>query len=136
MVELQILDEGGHYETGIGFDWDEDRPQSNILVISDARGRNIEFVGGNQTFPWWKIEGASRDRDKNFAIVGPVSEITYFSDKHHLGYPKREADGNEYYHKFGKDPSGDIPWLVYDTLNNHMMLIGGDYEIRNEGITG
>jgi hypothetical protein len=136
LLELVILCEDSLNGTPISFDWDETRPEANILVVSNAAGTNIEFIGGNQNFKWWQVEGASRDTGKHLALIGPLGEITYFADKHHLGYPKHEADGNEYYHEFGKDPTGDVPWLVFDTLNSEMWLVGGDYKIKPEGITG
>lgn len=137
LVELRILDESGTAETPISFTWDEMKPKTNILVISNAQGTNIEFIGGDQDIDWWHVEGASKDDSKHFALVGPVSEITYFADKHHLSGPAKQKHGMEYYHRFGEDGSnGELPWLVFDIMNTRMMLVGGSYTIEPEGITG
>ena len=76
-------------------------------------------------------------------LVGPVYEIVYFADKHHLTGPKQQKTGMEYFHEFGEDEGfvkGDafdqLPWLVYDRRNVKLLLVGGSYTIEPEGITG
>lgn len=133
LMRLDILTEdAGHYQT-INFDFQPDA-SDNIRMISDAVRKNIEFVGGDQSFNWRAIEGAS-ETEKNLILVGPVVEIDYWSDKYHLGGAPAEQGGYTYFHKFG-DEGGEIPWLVYDTRNEKLLFVGGDYTIEPEGITG
>ena len=133
LMRLDILmEDATHYQT-INFDFEPGAPD-NIRLISDKSRKNIEFVGGDQAFDWQGIEGAS-ESEKNLVLVGPVVEIDYWADKYHLGGTAAEQGGYTYFHKFG-DEGGEIPWLIYDTRNEKLLFVGGDYTIEPEGITG
>ena len=74
-------------------------------------------------------------------MVGPVREITYWADKHHLSGPKSQAKWIEYFHEFGEriqfdEDEGELPYLVFDRRNRKLLLVGGAYTIEPEGITG
>lgn len=131
LQRLDILMEDGRNFQSIEFDWEEGG-RDNVMVVA-GDDHNIEFVGGDQSIPWQEIEGASKT-EKNIVIVGPVCEIDYFADKHHLGNDEQKY-GITYFHEFG-DEGGDLPWLAYDTRNEKLLLQGGDYTIEPEGITG
>jgi hypothetical protein len=133
LQRLDILSEDGGSYQSIEFDYDP-ASDNNILVTSDPHGQNIEFVGGDQRFDWREIEGAGESK-KHLVLVGPVVEIDYFADKWHLGGSESEKAGMTYFHKFG-DEGGALPWLVYDTRNEKLLFVGGDYTIEPEGITG
>lgn len=132
LERLDILMDDGHSAIPIKFDF-EPGSENNILVVSDPEGKNLDFVGGDQEIPWDEIEGVATD--KNLVLVGPVCEIDYFADKHHLTGPAEQKRGITYYHEFG-DQGGELPYLVFDTRNTKLMLVGGDYSIEPEGITG
>lgn len=132
LERLDILTEDGKHAIPIKFDFEQGSPD-NVLVVSDPDGKNIEFVGGDQSIPWHQIEDIATD--KNLVLVGPVCEIDYFADKHHLEGPEEQKQGITYYHEFG-DEGGELPYLVFDTRNSQLMLVGGDYTIEPEGITG
>ena len=132
LERLDILTEDGRNAIPIEFDC-EPGGKDNVLVVADPEGKNIEFIGGDQSFPWDQIEDTATD--KNLVLVGPVCEIDYFADKHHLDGPDEQKRGITYYHKFG-DEGGELPYLVFDTRNEKMMLVGGDYKVEPEGITG
>lgn len=140
LVELNILTEDGDSEIPIRFRYSPrrgDGPQddnNNVLVVSNPSGTNIEFVGGDQKINWRSVDGAHID-DKNLVIVGPVHEIVYWADKHHLSGPQSQKNGMEYYHEFGEE-DGELPVLVYDRRNAKLLLVGGNYTIEPEGITG
>jgi hypothetical protein len=133
LVELCILTEDGEAEIPIRFPYHPES-KSNVLVVSNPAGTNLEFVGGDQDIDWRSVEGASVD-DKYLVSVGPVSEIVYWADKHHLSGPKSQADGMEYYHEFGEE-DGELPYLVFDRRNTKLLLVGGNYTVEPEGITG
>ena len=95
-----------------------------MYVTVDPAGRQIAFVGGDQTLP------VDKDGNKFLTDVGEVYSITYFTHKHHL------SDGkgfSSYIHKFGEE-GGVRPLLAYDTLNKKMLLLGGSYTVEPEGI--
>lgn len=132
LMRLDILMENGRDSQSIVFDF-EQGAEDNVLMFAPD-DHNIEFVGGDQDFPWWKIEGATQS-DKNIVLVGPVCEVDYFADKHHLSGPKEQKEGITYFHEFG-DEGGELPTLLFDTRNKKILFAGGDYTIEPEGITG
>jgi hypothetical protein len=133
LERLDILMEDGHSFQSIQFDFVLGS-DDNVLVVGDPDKQNIEFVGGDQDIPWREVEGAS-EAEKNLVIVGPVCEIDYFADKHHLEGPAEQQHGITYYHEFG-DEGGELPTLLFDRRNTKLLLAGGDYTIEPEGITG
>lgn len=139
LVKLCILSEDEEWETPITFPYDPDS-ENNVLLVSNPDGNNLEFVGGDQDIDWRAVEGASMN-DKYLVMVGPVREITYWADKHHLSGPKSQAKGIEYFHEFGEriqfdEDEGELPYLVFDRRNRKLLLVGGAYTIEPEGITG
>lgn len=134
LVRLGILDLVGTHQIPISYPYDPDRPEENILCVATDK-HNIEFVGGDQAFDWQDVEGASTSDLKNLVFVGPVAQIDYWADKHHLTGPAQQRDGMIYYHPFG-ETGGELPWLIFDTRNEKLLFVGGDYTIEPEGITG
>lgn len=132
LMTLDILMPNGTESQTIRFDFDKGGT-GNILVVAPNKG-NIEFVGGDQDFNWWEIEGATQG-DKHLVLVGPVCEIDYFADKHHLDGPEEQKQGITYFHEFGEG-GGELPLLLFDTRNKKLLFAGGDYTIEPEGITG
>ena len=133
LVELHILTEDGEADIPIRFPYDPAR-EDNILLVSNTAGNNLELIGGDQDIDWRAVEGAAIN-DKYLVMVGPVWEIVYWADKHHLTGPKQQARGMEYYHEFGEE-GGELPYLIFDRRNTKLLLVGGDYTIEPEGITG
>lgn len=134
LARLGILDPAGTHQIPISFEYDPETPRDNILLVATDE-HNMEFVGGDQYFDWQDVEGASTSELKNLVFVGPVYQIDYWADKHHLTGPKQQQDGMIYYHIFG-ETGGELPWLIFDTRNTKLILVGGDYTIEPEGITG
>ena len=134
LIRFGILDPAGTHQIPIDFECDPDSPEENILVVA-TDDHNIEFVGGDQDFDWQDVEGASTSDLKNLVFVGPVYQIDYWADKHHLTGPKQQQDGMIYYHPFGEE-GGELPWLIFDTRNTKLLFVGGDYRITPEGIAG
>jgi hypothetical protein len=134
LIGLEILTEDGHYRYPIEWDYDRDGGPGNIELVSNPAGTNLEFIGGDQSFNWQAIEGATSE-GKYLVYVGPVLAVSYYADKHHLTGPKSQKDGVEYRHEFG-DEQGELPCLVYDRRNRKMLLVGGDYRVTPEGIAG
>ena len=102
-----------------------------IRVCQDPENDTIVFVGGSQEVPDDILTGY--ESGKNKVTLGDVVAISYFSDKHHLEGPKKQSTGVLYRHEFGEE-GGRVPTLVYDKRNKTLELVGGDYEIREEGI--
>ena len=134
LVSFGILDPAGTHQIPISFPYDPDTPEENILMVATDK-HNIEFLGGDQDFEWQDVEGASTSELKNLVFVGPVYQVDYWADKHHLTGPKQQRDGMVYYHPFG-EKGGELPWLIFDARNKKLLFVGGDYTVESEGITG
>ncbi len=134
LVELSVFCDDGKSEVPVTFD-DLAGPDE-IFVTATPDGRQIYIVGGNQELdiPALIEQGCViPDPDKEWLEVGYMNKLVYFTDKHHLQGPKEQKNGIEFVHPLGEE-SGMPPMLVYDTLNKQMLVVGGNYEIRPEGI--
>lgn len=113
----------------------------NVKVCATPDRRQIIFSGGDQELDVQEVLvelGYSHDEiealtQRYKVVLGEVYSIGYFTDKHHLTGPKEQKRGTPYEHKFGEQ-GGERPMLVYDTVNKRVELVGGGYEIRDEGI--
>jgi hypothetical protein len=132
LEELGILMEDGNSFIPIEFGYDNDRDA--VLLVSNPAGTNLEFIAGDQNIDWHLVDGAAA-QDKYLIYVGPVLYVAYFADKHHLSGPKSQAQGISYEHEFGEG-GGELPDLVFDRRNTQLLLVGGEYTIEPEGITG
>jgi len=124
---------------------DQDYPDKsnsdNVMVCATPDRQQIVFKGGDQTIDYvqalkevgWTASEIAAQQGKYKIVLGEVYSIGYFTDKHHLTGPKEQKRGTPYEHKFGEQ-GGERPVLVYDTVNKRVELVGGGYEIRDEGI--
>ncbi len=94
-------------------------------AVCTPDGRNIYFIGGDQSIDFDALDMAS---DKDFAELGPCTYIVYDTIKGFHDFVR-----TNYWHRFGEE-NGVYPTLVYDRLNQTLFLIGGDYQVRPEGI--
>lgn len=142
LEELWItLDEDDEFGHAIQFPYSDARGESEngpdnrdtVLAVSNPKGTNIEFIGGDQDINWRAVEGSSAAEDKYLVMVGPVLKIAYFTDKHHLEGPISQAQGTPYEHEFGEE-GGELPYLIFDRRNTKLLLVGGSYTIEPEGI--
>jgi hypothetical protein len=132
LVEFEILNKSGRSVTPINFA--EHDTDDHVSVGSTPDRFQIILTGGDQRVDLDTFDDISEEeRNKDYVNLGEVFSISYFTDKHHLEGPKYQKDGTEYIHKFGEE-GGERPTLVYDKLNQRMILIGGSYEVRDDGI--
>jgi hypothetical protein len=132
LVELEILDKTGRNVFPICFA--EHDTDGHVSVSSTIERNQIIFGGGDQELELQDLELSDNERQKDYVKVGEVYSISYFTDKHHLTGPKYQKDGTEYIHLFGEEDGGERPTLIYDRLNRRIFLVGGSYEVRDEGI--
>jgi hypothetical protein len=136
LVELEILTKDEKEVIPITFDYERDGEGDTIKLCSSPDGRNLLFIGGNQRLDILEI-GVEADWEietgKRLIEIGPVYSISYFADKHHLQGGERQKKGTEYIHEFGEE-GGVRPDLVYDTVDEKMILSGGSYLVETEGI--
>jgi hypothetical protein len=108
----------------------------------DETGHNLYFKSGNQCLDMAKLVKLDicDEIQKDLCIIGPIWSIAYFTDKSHLEGPEYQKKGAPYEHQFGEEADkgeghyGEQPVLIYDSRNERLMLSGGSYEIRPNGI--
>lgn len=160
LIELQVwvgdAPEVGDKVTGRGVDFEylpitfapeypNEEDEATVRVASTKE--QIYFIGGDQEFDVADfVEKAGLpygedDLDVDSIALGPVKAIAYFADKHHLEGPRSQKKGIPYQHEFGIDESNgevihEFPILYYYPRQKQFKLIGGNYEILPEGISG
>jgi hypothetical protein len=97
----------------------------NCKVVCTPDGENIYFVGGDQ-----KIDLGNLDigGDKDMVELGPCVYICYHTTKDFHDFTPID-----YFHEFGEE-DGIQPMLAYDRLNQKLFLMGGNYQVKREGI--
>lgn len=99
------------------------------LLTSNEAGTQLYIDGGDQqvSHKLWP----DLDWSKDSVILGRVTSIVYETAKFHLG--KEDRKRGPYRHRLGEE-SGQMPDLVYDTVNRRLNFVGGNYRVRPEGI--
>ena len=107
-------------------------PEDGVQLASDPKTQTLYIVGGNQRFSPDMLAHMEKQWGpavlKNHFVLGTIRELTYRT--------KKEFDRFEtidYYHELGED-TGHRPLLVYDRRNGRLLIVGGAYEVKPEGI--
>lgn len=101
---------------------------SRPLVLADESARQIYFAGGDQDVSSALDAFSARERGGLFEL-GEARRIDYKQRKEHVDQPEHD----EWKHNFGEE-SGERPTVWFDQQNKRLLLRGGDYRIRTEGI--
>lgn len=101
-------------------------------VVADETAHQIWFVAGDQDisasleeFGAQPLEGEA----SGVFLLGEARRIDYKQRKEHVPDP----DVDEWRHEFGEE-TGVRPALLFDSDKKRLLLSGGEYEIRPEGI--
>jgi hypothetical protein len=98
------------------------------LLVSDESARQLYFVGGDQDLSSG-IGAFNPDSHSGVIELGEVRRIDYKQRKEHVPEPGLD----EWKHNFGEE-SGVLPALLFDRQTRQLLLQGGEYVIRREGI--
>lgn len=105
-------------------------------LCSNEAGTHLYLVDGDQSLDL-KVFGIKRKRTGKHGHYTDVKDKLLLGEIHELTYRTEKAFDNfkltDYYHGLGED-SGVRPALVYDTLNEQMEIVGGQYIVRDIGI--
>lgn len=105
-------------------------------LCSNEEGTQLYLIDGDQSLNLRDI-GIKRSRKgphgdvtdvKDKILVGEIIELTYRTKKSFDNFKL-----TDYYHGLGED-SGVRPSLVYDVLNKHLEIVGGQYKVHDVGI--
>lgn len=97
-------------------------------LASNEAGTQLFIVGGDQSLD---LTGFDVDATKETVVLGQLRRLVYVTDKQHLGAADRRP--GPYQHTLGEE-SGELPWVVYDTVNQQLSLAGGRYRVEAAGI--
>jgi len=106
---------------------DFSRPRPKI--VSDESARQIWFFDGDQDVTDSLAQFGAHDRGAGLFELGEARRIDYKQRKEHVPDP----DVDEWRHEFGEE-TGVRPTVLFDRTKKRLMLEGGQYEIRREGI--
>lgn len=127
-------------------------PFEEVMLGASSDRKQLYLTGDTSLPDEWLEEANPVGYQKDKVIIGYVYSISYFADKHHLTGPKQQKKGSEYIHAFAeqtfkaparyegvwkleeKIQAGRLPQLIYNRLSGGLELVGGGYEIRDEGI--
>jgi len=103
-------------------------------LTMNENGTQLFIEGGDQSLD---LDDFAVKTDHDREYLGELVQITYHTDKKHLGNEGGKAD---YVHRFGKMESNgrktELPKVGYDRLNEEILISGGGYTIPAEGIDG
>ena len=99
------------------------------VLVSDESARQLYFVGGDQDISGSLAVFGAEDHGGGHFQLGEVRRIDYKQRKEHVAHPHLD----EWRHEFGEE-SGVRPVLWFDANARRLLLKGGEYEIRREGI--
>jgi len=98
-------------------------------VVSDESARQLYFVGGDQDITAALSIFGARERGAGIYELGEARRIDYKQRKEHVPDP----DVDEWRHQFGEE-SGVLPSVLFDAKHKRLLLEGGEYVVRAEGI--
>lgn len=99
-----------------------------VMLCSSPDGKQLYFIGGDQSIDLRQIGMASGKWFRDLMVLGVAEEVTYRTRK---GFDSFQLI--DYYHGLGED-TGEKPYLLYDTINRELMVAGGQYKVKPEGI--
>jgi hypothetical protein len=104
------------------------KPRGTILV-ADESARRLWFVGGDQDISAALGVFGARQRGDGLVELGEARRLDYKQRKEHVPDP----DVDEWRHEFGEE-SGVSPLVLFDAAHKRLLLEGGEYVVRAEGI--
>jgi hypothetical protein len=102
---------------------------SGTTVVSDESARQLYFVGGDQDVTLALGVFGARERSVGLVELGEARRIDYKQRKEHVPDP----DVDEWRHEFGEE-TGERPLVLFDAKHKRLLLEGGAYVVRAEGI--
>lgn len=101
----------------------------DVLLVADESARQLWFVGGDQDITAALGVFGARQRGAGLFELGEARRIDYRQRKEHVAHPEQDS----WRHEFGEE-SGVRPVVLFDAANKRLLLEGGEYVVRAEGI--
>lgn len=117
LVELRVwIDEDDYRALG---------PFKGVDCSVSPDGGSVYFVGGDQSIDL-KALGLDKTLPKDHVKLGECDYLAYATEKRFDSF-----EPITYEHELGEE-TGDPPTLCYDTLNEKLYLVGGNYRIEQK----
>lgn len=97
------------------------------ILASNAEGTQLYIIGGDQDLEG-SLSKLGSDPTKDFADLGALGLIEYDTEKHFDDFRP-----TIYWHRTGED-GGELPRVMYDKRNRRLVIVGGEYRVKPEGI--
>lgn len=97
---------------------------STTLLCANESGSQLYLVGGDQTIDLDALKFSEIEQAKELITIGECYFVSYLTQK---DFDKFETI--VYEHELGEE-SGVLPTLIYDRLNQRLLLSGGEYHIE------
>ena len=101
----------------------------DTLLVADESARQLWFVGGDQDITAALGVFGARQRGAGLFELGEARRIDYRQRKEHVAHPEHDS----WRHEFGEE-SGVRPVVLFDATHKRLLLEGGEYVVRAEGI--
>lgn len=106
----------------------------SLTLISDANGRQLFIVGGDQNLSRQDLEQFTGSPDGHLVLLGQGRWIVYGATKWHPQIDDaHRGKPLTYQHEFGEE-GGRKPEIWYDASVKRLLLRGGDYTVEGVGI--
>jgi hypothetical protein len=99
------------------------------LLVSDESARQLFFVDGDQDVTSALTVFGAHDRGAGLFELGEARRIDYKQRKEHV----KDPHVDEWRHEFGEE-TDERPTVLFDRPHKRLLLEGGAYQIRREGI--
>ena len=99
-----------------------------VHLFCSPDGKQFYCRGGDQEINLEPLGLAGADWHRDKMVIGEVTEITYQDRK---AFHKFSLV--EYFHKLG-EVSKVKPWMLYDTMNKKIEIVGGQYSIETKDL--
>jgi len=100
-----------------------------VLIVSDESAQQLYFVGGDQDITAALPQFGAIERRGGIYELGEAREIHYEQRKEHVPHPEQD----HWRHRFGEE-TNVRPTVLFDLTHKRLLLEGGAYRIRREGI--
>jgi hypothetical protein len=100
-----------------------------VLIVSDESAQQLWFVGGDQDITAALPQFGAIERRGGIYELGEAREIHYEQRKEHVPHPEQD----HWRHRFGEE-TNERPTVLFDLPHKRLLLEGGAYRIRREGI--
>lgn len=97
-----------------------------VHLMCSPDGRQLYLRDGDMQLDLEPLGMDGDDWKRDKMVIGEITEITYQDRKKFHSF-----DPVQYWHKLGEETKVK-PWLIYDTLNDKLEIVGGQYYVETK----